>query len=114
MLEQILQNLIDNAAKYTPEGSHITIAYSTHESGYCVHIRDNGPGIPEEKLESIFDKYARLQHKDSKVAGTGLGLAIVKAVMEEQGGSVLVRNHEQGGAEFTLLFPVHRQAEAAA
>ncbi len=114
LLEQILQNLIDNAAKYTPEGSDITVAYSNDGDDYRIHIRDNGPGIPEEKLESIFDKYARLQQTDSKVAGTGLGLAIVKAIMEEQGGQISVRNQDGGGAEFTLHFPEYRQTETAA
>ncbi|NBO17758.1 MAG: DUF4118 domain-containing protein [Proteobacteria bacterium] len=87
MVEQVLQNLLDNACKYTPDGSRIEIRCYTEEGvGFICQIHDTGPGIPDDKLERIFDKYARLQKEDSQVAGTGLGLAIAKAVMDAQQG----------------------------
>ena len=76
--------------------------------------RDHGNGIPPEKDGAhIFDKYARLQMRDSQIAGTGLGLAICKSVMEAQGGSIKVNNHPEGGAVFTLHIPNWRAADSA-
>ncbi|WP_417320063.1 ATP-binding protein [Emcibacter sp.] len=105
MTEQVLQNIIDNAVKYSPEGGDIIVEYGAEEKNFFFRIRDFGPGIPEDKQEAIFDKYERLRMSDSQVAGTGLGLAICKAIMEKQDGWISVGNHEQGGAEFTLWFP---------
>ncbi|MES2984722.1 MAG: ATP-binding protein [Pseudomonadota bacterium] len=113
MTEQILQNLLDNACKYTAPDVEITITIIICEKrGVCCAVRDTGTGIPEDKLASVFDKYARLQKKDSQVAGTGLGLAISKAVMEAQGGSICAENHPDGGAVFTFCFPQWRPVEA--
>jgi two-component system sensor histidine kinase KdpD len=110
MLEQVLQNILDNACKYTAAGTLIEITCSGEEGKefYC-SVRDNGAGIPPEKLERVFDKYARLQKKDSQVAGTGLGLAITKAIMEAHGGSIIAANHPEGGAVFTLSLPKWRK-----
>lgn len=110
MTEQVLQNVLDNALKYTPPGTHIEISSWVDESqGVLCEIRDNGKGIPAEKLERVFDKYARLQKTDSQVAGTGLGLAISKAVMKAQGGWITAANHAQGGAVFTFCLPQWRK-----
>ena len=109
MTEQILQNLLDNACNYTGDGVAIDITVRVVEShGLCCIIRDHGPGIPQDKLQTVFDKYARLERTDSQVAGTGLGLAICKAVMEAQGGWITAENHEDGGAQFTFCFPQWR------
>ncbi|MCI5049918.1 MAG: ATP-binding protein [Rickettsiales bacterium] len=111
MTEQVIQNLLDNAAKYTPAGSDIFVEWAMDDNSFCLRVRDSGAGIPEDKLAKIFDKYERLRQQDSKVAGTGLGLAITKAVMEGQDGSITVENHEQGGAVFTLTFKHFRLLE---
>jgi two-component system sensor histidine kinase KdpD len=109
MTEQVLQNLIDNAAKYTPAGTPIELGMQVLATGHlAIFVRDYGPGIPEDKREKIFDKYARIEREDSTVAGTGLGLAICKAIMEAQGGSIHLENPLNGGAQFTLLFPEWR------
>ncbi|WP_417432428.1 ATP-binding protein [Kiloniella sp.] len=105
MTEQVLQNVVDNAVKYSPKGTKIMIRLCAENNGFAFKVKDQGPGIPEGKLEAVFDKYERLKQSDSQVAGTGLGLAISKAVMEKQQGSITVRNHESGGAEFSLWFP---------
>ncbi|MDE3060724.1 MAG: DUF4118 domain-containing protein [Pseudomonadota bacterium] len=111
MTEQVLQNLIDNACKYTPDGTRIEVHCTASErEGFLCRVRDLGPGIPAEKLSQIFDKYARLQKQDSQVAGTGLGLAICKAVMELQRGWIRAANHPEGGAEFTFGLPHWRKA----
>ncbi len=114
MTEQVLQNLIDNACKYTQPGTRIEIrSRVSREQGFFCEVRDFGAGIPQEKLGCIFDKYTRLQKKDSQVAGTGLGLAIAKAVMEAQGGWITAANHKDGGGLFTLQLPLWRIAESA-
>jgi two-component system sensor histidine kinase KdpD len=108
MTAQVLQNLLDNAAKYAPKGTEIRVSFQQAESAFSLLIHDLGDGIPEEKLVSIFDKYERLEKTDKVIAGTGLGLAICKAIMEKQGGTIEATNHKDGGALFTLNFPQYR------
>jgi two-component system, OmpR family, sensor histidine kinase KdpD len=109
MTEQVVQNIIDNACKYTPEGTAIEIACILDpEHGLVCSVRDHGEGLPAEKISHTFDKYARLHKQDSQVAGTGLGLAISKAVMEAQKGWITVENHPEGGALFTFCLPQAR------
>ncbi|WP_417789328.1 ATP-binding protein [Terasakiella pusilla] len=105
MTEQVLQNILDNAAKYSPTGTVIKAICRAENKGFSYIIQDQGSGIPEENRQSVFDKYERLKQTDTKVAGTGLGLAIAKAIIEKQNGEIHLRNHEAGGAEFTLFFP---------
>ena len=109
MTEQVLQNLLDNACKYTPEGSSIEIlCVADHDKGFVCSVRDHGEGLPPEKIAQAFDKYARLHKQDSQVAGTGLGLAISKSVIEAQKGWIVAGNHPDGGAIFTFLLPQWR------
>lgn len=105
MTEQVFQNIIDNAIKYCPTDCSIKVSIELSEGNLLYHIRDYGNGIPEEKFDTIFDKYERLKQSDTIIAGTGLGLAISRAIMEKQNGKLTVRNHDAGGAEFTLSFP---------
>ncbi|MBO6827597.1 MAG: DUF4118 domain-containing protein [Sneathiella sp.] len=111
MTEQMLQNVIENALKYSPDGSVVMVLCETSDDNLVIKIQDQGPGIPEDKLEAIFDKYERLKMSDSKVAGTGLGLAICKAVMEKQNGKITVLNRPEGGAEFQLRFRKYRTSK---
>jgi len=112
MTGQVLQNLLDNACKYTPAGTHIEILCTIAEGkGALCEVRDHGAGLPPEKIQRVFDKYARLLKKDAQIAGTGLGLAISKAVMEAQGGWITAANHPEGGAVFTLCLPQWRKKE---
>ncbi len=111
MTEQVVQNLIDNACKYTPAGTPIEISARTEAQGFLLEVRDHGAGLPPDKLAQVFDKYARLHKEDSQVAGTGLGLAICRAIMAAQGGWVTAANHPNGGAVFTLCLPRWREME---
>ncbi len=111
MTSQVIQNLLDNAYKYTPAGTRIEVRLYEEDKGFCYEVHDYGAGLPPDKLERIFDKYARLQMKDSQVAGTGLGLAICKAVMEAQGGTITAENHPESGAVFTLRLPQWRHTD---
>ncbi len=103
LIEQVLQNLIQNAIQYTPQNSIITIN-ALHQLESCIIIiNDNGKGIPEEEMPFIFDKFYRLLH--SKKAGSGLGLSIVKGFVDAHNGNVKVENNEFGGARFVIEFP---------
>lgn len=109
MTGQVLQNLLDNACKYTDEGTRIDIIWEPRDGeGMLCRIRDYGNGIPDENLERIFDKFARLHKKDAGQAGTGLGLAIARAVMQMQNGWIRAENHPEGGAQFVLCLPQWR------
>ncbi|MDE3060340.1 MAG: DUF4118 domain-containing protein [Pseudomonadota bacterium] len=112
MTEQVLQNVLDNASKYTPPGTCIDISCQLEPNGRLIcFVHDHGPGLPPDRLNHIFDKYARLHKKDSQIAGTGLGLAISKTIMEAQGGSIVAANHPEGGALFTLCLPQWRRLD---
>lgn len=110
LLQQVLQNLIDNAAKYSPVKSTITIGCEMKgKTKLAICVRDEGHGIPEEDLPRIFDKFSRLEKKDTKVAGTGLGLSIVKTLTEAHGARVKVLDNESlekgtKGTTFMLIF----------
>ncbi|HMM63010.1 MAG TPA: sensor histidine kinase KdpD [Mesorhizobium sp.] len=111
LFEQVLFNLLDNAAKYAPAGS--TIHVQGWRAGHSVKLQvlDEGGGIPPEDLERIFDKFYRVRKGDSQRAGTGLGLAVCRGFVEAMGGSIEARNDEGGGAAFTITLPVPRHEE---
>ena len=100
-------NLLDNAAKYAPNGSQIAIQAQQIGDQIRIDILDEGDGLPAEDLERIFDKFYRVHRADRQRAGTGLGLAICRGFVEAMGGSIAARNREdRSGACFTLLLPV--------
>ena len=112
LFEQVLFNLLDNAAKYAPAGT--TIRIEARRSGPLVQLRiaDQGPGIPAEDLERVFDKFYRVQATDRKRAGTGLGLAICRGFVEAMGGSITAANRTDGpGAVFTVTLPAPVDAQ---
>lgn len=106
-IEQILENLFQNAMRYTPEGSTIEIMILTKGLTAVLTVRDHGPGIPIDKLETIFDRYYQLNDNSGKKAdGQGMGLAIALRLARVHGGNLFVRNRPDGGAEFTLELPL--------
>ena len=98
----ILSNLISNAIRYSYEDTPITITTEKTENNISISVKDNGPGIAENYLERIFDKYFRVPGTQKE--GTGLGLAISKEFMEAQGGTILVKSSPGEGSCFTLVF----------
>lgn len=106
---QVIQNLLDNAAKYTKDGTKIDVSWKINEDkSFILYIRDHGNGIPEDRIEKIFDKYTRINKQDHQVAGTGLGLAIARAIITHQDGSLRADNHPEGGAVFIITLPETR------
>jgi K+-sensing histidine kinase KdpD len=106
LLCRALGLIIDNAVKYGGKDPEIRIRYGVDNEKVFIEVKDNGQGIGTERQEAIFSKYTRFSGQDSQAAGTGLGLAICREIMRLLGGMVTVANHPQGGAVFTLAFPL--------
>jgi two-component system, OmpR family, sensor histidine kinase KdpD len=107
LFEQVLFNLLDNAAKYSPASSRIDVRVARYGELVEIEVVDEGPGIPPDDLERIFDKFYRVHAQDRRRAGTGLGLAICRGFVEAQGGWIVARNRrDRSGAVFTIRMPV--------
>lgn len=104
LMVQVLVNLLDNAVKYSPDGSTIEIQASHSPEGIIIGVADRGSGIPEEDLERIFDKFFR--SKQQKIGGTGLGLSISKGIVEAHGGHIWAQNRPDGGTLIQILLPL--------
>lgn len=109
LIEEVLVNLLENAAKYTPPGSTIDIAARAAEDGLRVEVRDNGPGLPEGMEARVFEKFVRARPSTDRT-GTGLGLAICRAVILLHGGRIGASNLPTGGACFWFTIPSCGQA----
>ena len=113
LFEQILFNLLDNAAKYSPPGSLISVRAERDGNLVRLRIIDEGDGIPPADLERIFDKFYRVEAADRRRAGTGLGLVICRGFVEAMGGTISAANRtDRSGAIFTITLPVPVQADA--
>ncbi|HXO03633.1 MAG TPA: ATP-binding protein, partial [Stellaceae bacterium] len=111
LFEQVLFNLLDNAAKYAPPGSLIRIEAQDEAGRVRLSVIDEGGGIAPADLERIFDKFYRVHAQDRQRAGTGLGLAICRGFIEAMGGSIVAENRrDRSGAIFTLTLPVAAEA----
>ncbi len=105
MLCRAVGVLLDNALKHAGKKPLIDVEYGREGASAYIRVRDNGQGVPAGKEDEIFSKYTRFAKSDQQNAGTGLGLAICRQIMRTLSGSVTVKNHPEGGAVFTLLFP---------
>ena len=105
LIERVLCNLLENATKYTPPGSHITIAAGTNGAFLEVAVSDNGPGLPVGKEDVIFEKFTRGQ-RESATAGVGLGLAICRAIVEAHKGTIRPAQAPGGGASIVFTLPL--------
>ena len=105
-LAQVLDNLLDNALRYSPEGSTITLTVFPVEGRWACSIRDQGPGIPPGHLPFIFERFYRVDaSRNRSTGGTGLGLAIARSLMLAQGGTITVESDEGQGTVLTILLP---------
>lgn len=111
LFEQVLFNLIDNAAKYAPEGTAIALKGWADGSSVLLQVMDEGPGIPADDLERVFDSFYRVRKGDQVRAGTGLGLSICRGFVEAMGGTITAANRQdRPGAVFTIRMPVPKEA----
>lgn len=106
LLERLAWNLVENAVKYTTPGGHVRVRVDGSDDGAGVlEVSDTGPGIRDEDIENIFDRFYRADRSRSDAGGTGLGLSIVRAIAVAHGGEVAVENREEGGARFVVRLP---------
>ena len=105
-LERIMQNLIENAVRYSPAGENVTVRVSKHEQQIRIEVIDTGGGIAPEHLPHLFERFYRVDKARSRAhGGSGLGLSIVKALVEAHGGSVSVASEVGRGSTFTVRLP---------
>ncbi len=103
-LGQAVNNLLDNALKYTPAGGHVTLATRIEGSFALITVSDSGPGVPPTEREAVFRRLYRGDASRSQ-RGLGLGLSMVKAIVEAHGGTVTLDDATTGGARFTVCLP---------
>jgi two-component system sensor histidine kinase KdpD len=107
LFEQVLFNLLDNAAKYSAAGTAITIRSYRDGAQFVLEVADEGEGIPESEVESVFDKFYRVQKSDHVRPGTGLGLAISRGFIEAMRGRIFASNRrDRSGAVLTIRLPI--------
>ena len=104
LIETLLYNLLSNATSYSPHGSTIEIEAKTTNGFVILTVADEGNGIPEDQLETIFEKFYRLPEATS--SGIGLGLPIAKAIAEIHHATLKVENRPMQGAKFSLYIPI--------
>lgn len=106
-LEQVLLNLLDNALKFTPRGGEVAVSAGPLPGGGArIQVRDSGQGIPEEELESIFDRFTRVERSRSqRYGGAGLGLAVCRELLQLMGGSIAAWSRPGEGSVFTVDLP---------
>ena len=114
LTETALANLLENAAKYSPAGSTITVCGGPVDGAMCIEVLDRGPGFPPD-IETLFKKFTRGVEGDGRPPGTGLGLAIARGFLEAQGAHIRAANRiDGGGAAVTVLLPLaHEPAHSA-
>jgi len=101
---QVASILLDNARKYTPEGGNITLRVKEEDHSVALEISDTGPGIPEDQLPLVFERFYRADAARS-AEGVGLGLSIARQIAEAHGGTLRARSKLGEGSTFTLLLP---------
>ena len=104
LIERVMQNLIDNALKFTPSGGNIVIQTSKAERGIKVSVSDTGIGISEEDTQHLFERFFRAKNA-TNIQGTGLGLHIVAKYLELMNGSIEMKSVINVGSEFTIHIP---------
>jgi signal transduction histidine kinase len=104
---QVLANLLTNANKYAPEGARVQLAATRVGEEVEFAVSDNGPGLEEEQLEHVFDRFWRADSGETQsVGGTGLGLAIAKSLVELHGGAISANSKPGEGATFRFVLPI--------
>lgn len=110
LFEQVFVNLLENASRYTPAGTEVTIRAAIDGQHMRISVIDNGPGIPSGAEERIFEKFYRASRRADGARGSGLGLAICRAILNAHGGTITASNRPGGGAEFVIRLPMPSDA----
>jgi signal transduction histidine kinase len=105
MIRRVVTNLLENASKYSPQGSKIVIGARKDGDHILVWVEDNGPGIPASEHERIFEKFTRLRTENAP-KGLGLGLAYCRLAVQAHGGKIWVESEVGSGSRFTFTLPV--------
>lgn len=105
LLITMLNNLVRNAIGYSPAGGTVRIQLEQSADLVLIHVRDEGPGIPADRIDTVFDRFARVEGSNRSGRGHGLGLAIAKGIAELHGGSITATNNEEQGCTFTIELP---------
>jgi signal transduction histidine kinase len=106
-LRQIMINLVSNAVKFTPEGGRIRVSCTVKQDSVAIHVEDNGPGIPQDKQEAVFEPFVQLDRGLTRTTdGTGLGLAISRGLARGMGGEISLKSDVGIGSTFTVSLPL--------
>jgi two-component system sensor histidine kinase KdpD len=108
LMEMAIRQLLDNALKYSPSASPVSITARRDGNNILICVRDEGPGIPERDQARIFEKFYRGRNARSGVTGTGMGLAIAREILRAHGGDVALKSSLGHGSEFSMSLPVPR------
>ena len=113
---QVIQNLVTNAVKYSPDGGHVTLSAHVNRHELVITVSDEGLGLPAAEIDRIFDRFHRVQSEVSRgIGGTGLGLAICKGLVEAHGGSIWAESDGEGrGSTFRFTLPLLAEPQEAA
>ena len=111
LIQRVLENLVKNAIRFTPEGGEVTISITEREDSVAVAVSDNGPGISETDIPRIFDRFYRaLDGEEARSDSSGLGLAIVKRILDLHGSRITVTSKLDAGTRFEFELPLYQQA----
>lgn len=109
LIGELILNLADNAIKYSPKGSMVTLGVQARETSMRLIVEDNGPGIPEESRHGVFERFVRLQNTTAD--GCGLGLAIVSEIASQHGAAVTLGDAAEGGLRVEVVFPADKPGD---
>lgn len=104
-MQQVLSNLLENAARYSRAGTPVTIGAAATGDDLELWVADHGPGVPVDQRERVFDRFYRLEHHETEPHGTGMGLAISRGLVEAHGGRLWIEETPGGGATFRISLP---------
>ncbi len=113
-IERLVQNLVDNAIKFSPRGAEVTVTLHQADSELLVEVADQGPGIPESDRDRVFERFYKVDRARGGPGGTGLGLSIARHIAERHGGRIWVESREGVGSRFFVAFPRRAAGDQAA